>query len=167
LMIAFYVMPVTYEFALGQQHRIEDRIRIGNITIKYDANRWRLVRYSSDVVEFSCDGQKCDASVWAHLENNESICNDRSVSLLALEKSAVLPRKFSGTPKLIAERQVGKLKFLFVSMYSGCHVGRSDYVFACAPYRDQTLTAWIMPRSCSSGPSKELLSALLSGIITR
>ena len=166
IVVIFAAMMVSADVAVAQL-RIEDRIAIGDIAVKYDANRWRMSSRATASVQFSCQSNNCDAEVQIAVDARNGVCTKNAVGDLALERlREIAGRKFY-EPRFIGARRYMKMDVLLVSAYSGCHVGRSDFVFACGEYRGKTYSAWIVPRGCNAGDSEALLGSILAGVITR
>lgn len=164
--IVFVAMIVGFDAAKAQL-RIDDRIAIGDIDIKYDANRWRMTSSAPASVQFSCQQKGCDADVRIVAEARNGVCTKSTIVSLALERIREAAGQRFYEPEFIGARRYMKMDVLLVYAYSGCHVGKSDFVFACGEYRGKTYAAWIVPGGCSSGNSEALLTNILSGMITR
>jgi hypothetical protein len=141
LMILFAAAPA------AAQLRVEDRLRIGDISIAYDSNRWiPTAGDTSTNVRLICREPRCGIDIEMEVEEKLNVCRAETVNELLSQRLAQAtkgqhPFRF---PQRQEPRQFGKMTMHMTSATNGCHV-LTSFVFACGEYRGKTYSMWLNP----------------------
>jgi hypothetical protein len=168
-LIVVFMFFAAANFARAQ-FRVEDRLKIGDITVKYDSNRWMLMTDRTAIkARLMCRGQHCGIDIGIEVEEKINVCRAGTVSELLLKRLPQLTaRPFTlYEPGHRKERQYGKMTVQMTRAYNGCHV-QTDFVFACGEYRGKTYSMWFIPDGCvisaSTGTAEQQMISFLFGI---
>jgi hypothetical protein len=152
------------------QLRVEDRLRIGDISIRYDSNRWMLSsERTTKKARLDCRELRCGIEVRIKVEDKANVCRAETVDNFLLKRAReTTVENFSlYGPQSQKVLQSGKMTWHMAKAYSGCHVP-TEFVFACGEYRGRTYSMWLSPKGCTisrtSGSPEEIMTRLLSGI---
>jgi hypothetical protein len=158
--------------AARAQLRIEDRLKIGDIAIKYDSNRWMpMPDRTATRARLVCRELHCRSNIGIEVEDKKDICRADTVNELMFQRMRqVTNGEF--TPYDLRFRKVqqsAKITWHMTRAYNGCHVP-TDFVFACGEYRGKTYAIWLAPDGCGrprgADSWEQMMIRLLSGIAT-
>ena len=169
--LIFALMSLAVANSTNAQLRVEDRVKVGDITIKYDSNRWMLSSGNAATkAQLECRGPNCGINLRIEVEDTRNVCRADTVNDLLLQRmSRVTNEEFRPyVPRLRKVQQFGKMTMHIARAYNGCHV-QTDFVFACGEYRGKTYSMWLTPDGCvikgGTGSSERMMNGLLSGIV--
>ena len=156
--------------AARAQLRIEDRLKIGAIAIKYDSNRWMPMHdRTATQTRLACRELRCSTDIGIEVEDKTNICRADTIDELMLQRTRQVTKEDfrSYDPRFRKVQKSAKITWHMTRAYNGCHVP-TDFVFACGEYRGKTYAIWLTPDGCgrpSGEDSREqLMIRLLSGI---
>jgi hypothetical protein len=156
--------------AAHAQLRIEDRLKIGDIAVKYDSNRWMPMHDRiATQARLTCRELHCRIGIGIEVENKTNICRADTVNALMLQHTRQVTKEDfrSYDPQFRKVQKSTKITWHMARAYNGCHVP-TDFIFACGEYRGKTYALWLTPdgcgRSSGEGSPEQLMSRLLSGI---
>jgi len=167
LMILFAAVPAT------AQLRVEDRMRIGDISIAYDSNRWLPSGGgTATTARLTARELRRGFDFGMEVEEKINVCRAETVDDLLWQRLAqIIKGQHSFRfPQRQAPRKFGKMTMHMTSVANGCHV-LTSFVFACGEYRGKTYSMWLNPAGCvlggDLGTAEEMMIRLLTTIVTR
>lgn len=160
------LMTLVGAISANAQLRIEDRLKVGDISIKYNSNRWILMRgNTATMAQLKCRELYCGIDVGIEVEEKLNVCQAETVDKLLMRRLLLAATgQFSlYKPEYRKVQKYGKMAMHISKAYNRCHV-QTDFVFACGEYRGKTYSMWLIPQDCTKYNSDQLMTRLLSGI---
>ena len=168
VLMALALAPSAY--AQSRANQRNHSAGLGEITIKYNTNRWVFATsYDKDVeTRFVCrteQGLHC-GTVRVEVADKANICRAETVNDLWQSKLP-LDQNWSLLSAEVERKTFGKLTMHVATRFSRCR-GVAGLSFACGEYRGKTYTMWLVPshrdEHCGVAQGVAKLNELLSGI---